>query len=110
MKITEFRKLIREEVRKVINEVDLSAEMSEIAEYFKDYNVMLSPRFDLKVFAKDIQQSPKKAAVLLCNLEDTKVMKDIAKGVYDSFDMFNDRQFNDSYDYMMRDLNIRGGH
>jgi hypothetical protein len=24
--------------------------------------------------------------------------------------MFNDRQFNDSYDYMMRDLNIRGGH
>ena len=107
MKVTEFRKLIREEIRKVVKE---GTEMSEIAKYFADYGVILSPKFNLTVFAKDIQQSPKKAAVLLCNLEDTKVMKDIAKGVYDSFDMFNDRQFNDSYDYMMQDLNIKGGH
>jgi len=103
MKLPEFRKLIREEVRKVIKE---GTEMSEIAEYFKDYNVMLSPRFDLKVFAKDIQQSPKKAAVLLCNLEDTKVMKDIAKGIYTSFDVFNPSIFNDEYEQMMDDLGL----
>ena len=107
MKITEFRKLIREEVRKVIKE---GTEMSEIAEYFADYGVKLSPKFDLKAFAKNIQQSPKKAAVLLCNMEDKYAMKDIAMGIYDSFDMFDESQFNDSYDDMMQDLNIKGGH
>ena len=104
MKISEFRKLIREEVRKIVKE---GTEMSEIAEYFQDYGVKLSPTFDLKVFAKYIQQSPKKAAVLLCNLEDIKVMKAVAKGIYDSIDIFDDSQFNDSYKDMMRDLRIK---
>ena len=103
MKITEFRKLIREEVRKVIKE---GTEMSEIAEYFADYGVKLSPKFDLKAFAKNIQQSPKKAAVLLCNMEDKYAMKDIAMGIYDSFDLDDPGQFNDSYDDMRNDLGL----
>ena len=106
MKITEFRKLIREEVRKVIKE---GTEMSEIAEYFADYGVKLSPKFNLTAFAnsfRGIKGSPKKAAVLLCNLEDTKVMSDVAKGKYNSFDLDDPGQFNDSYDDMRNDLGL----
>ena len=50
--------------------------------------------------------SPKKAAVLLCNLEDTKVMSDVAKGMYNSFDLDDPGQFNDSYDDMRNDLGL----
>jgi len=106
MKLTEFRKLIREEVRKVVKE---GTEMSKIAEYFADYGVKLSPKFNLTVFAnsfRGIEGSPKKAAVLLCNLEDTKVMDDIAKGKYKSFDLDDPGQFNDSYDDMRNDLGL----
>jgi hypothetical protein len=103
MKTSEFRKLIREEVRKVVKE---GTEMSEIAEYFADYGVKLSPKFDLKAFAKSIQQSPKKAAILLCNMEDKYAMKDIAIGIYDSFNLDDPSQFNDSYDDMRNDLGL----
>jgi hypothetical protein len=74
-----------------------------------DYGVKLSPKFNLTAFAnsfRGIKGSTKKAAVLLCNLEDTKVMSDVAKGKYNSFDLDDPGQFNDSYDDMRNDLGL----
>jgi len=87
-----------------------SNQASDIEDYFLDYDVKVTSKFNLEKFAKSIQQSKKNAEVLLLNLEDKEVMKDIANGVYDSFNMFSDTQFNDYYHKMMQDLKIKGGH
>lgn len=92
------------------NKTSGSNQASDIEDYFSDYDVKITSRFNLEKFAKSIQQSKKNAEALLLNLEDKEVMKDIANGVYDSFNMFSDAQFNDDYDKMMQDLKIKGGH
>ena len=99
MKISEFKKLISEEIRKVIRE-------SDVENYFSDYNVKLTSNFNLEKFAKYIQMSKEDAETVLVNLEDDKVMKDIAKGNYTTFDVFDPSIFNDEYDQMMDDLGL----
>ena len=102
MKKSELSKLIREEIRKVLKESDIN----NVQGCFADYNIKLTSAFDLNKFAKFIQQSPDTAATLICNLEDVEVMKDVARGNYRTFDMYDSNQFNDSYDDMVDDLGI----
>lgn len=102
MKLTQFRKLIREEVSRVLKE-----ENNLIGDYFSDYDVTLTSSFNLEKFAKYIQQDKQEAETLLLNLEDDTVMEDIAKGKYTTFDMFEPTQFNDEYEQMMDDLGIQ---
>lgn len=76
----------------------------QIADHFADYDVTLTPAFDLNKFAAGVCPDISKATTLLFNLEDTSVMQDIAVGNYSSFDMYDKNQFNDSYEDMMSDL------
>ena len=82
-------------------------EASNIEDYFSDYGVELTSNFNLQKFAKHIEMSKEDAETVLVNLEDDKVMKDIAKGNYKTFDVFNPSLFNDEYDQMMDDLEIQ---
>ncbi len=109
MKATEFRKLIREEVRKVLNESRLletstPQQREEISDYFFDYDIELTSSFSLDAFAKAEGLSVEEAVMVLVNLEDEDVMKKIASGDYTTFDLYDDSQFNDMYDDMMYDL------
>jgi ATP sulfurylase len=45
-------------------------------------------------------------AQLLVNLEDDNIMRDIAKGKYDTFSPFDSSQFNDEYETVVRDLRL----
>jgi hypothetical protein len=107
MKISEFRKLIREEVRKVIREKKVSkADLIELIEYFKEYGVSITSKFSLKDMSEEVGLDEEDLLILLQNMEDKKVMRDIAKGNYSSFDSYSSSQFNDSYEDMMNDLGL----
>ena len=79
-------------------------EASDIEDYFSNYDVELTSNFNLKKFAKENQLKSEEAKTALLNLEDTKVMKDIAKGNYSTFDIYDPSIFNDEYGQMMDDL------
>lgn len=87
-----------------LNEV--SSEEKDIIQYFKDYDVEITPKFKLADFAKFIGFTVSDATTLLVNMEDDKVMKDIAIGNYKTFDTDDRSQFNDSYEDMIEDLGI----
>lgn len=74
----------------------------EIIGYFKDYEVTLI-NFNLEECAASIGVSIDHAHVFLCNIEDTEVMSNIAKGYYD-LDYEDESIFNDCYHDMMQDL------
>lgn len=76
----------------------------EVAEYFEDSNIELSDKFSIKEFQKENDLSSKEAVIFLVNLEDKDVMSDIARGDYDSFDIWNSNIFNDDYESIMEDL------
>lgn len=78
----------------------------QIEEYFDDYGIVISDKFNLKKFANSEGLDQNTLAILICNLEDEKVMKDIAKGNYNTFDAFDSTQFNDDYEDMMSDLGM----
>ena len=106
MKASEFKKLIREEVRKILNESRLletstPQQREEISDY---YDIELTSSFSLDAFAKAEGLSVEEAVMVLVNLEDEDVMKKIASGDYTTFDLYDDSQFNDMYDDMMYDL------
>ena len=82
---------------------------TDIEDYFSGYGVKLTTNFNLGKFAKCIKMGKEDAKQVLVNLEDDKVMKDIAKGTYTTFDVFNPSIFNDEYDQMMDDLGLEPG-
>jgi hypothetical protein len=86
-----------------------NSEASNIEDYFSGYGVRLTTNFNLEKFAKYIKMSKEDAEQVLVNLEDDKVMKDIAKGTYTTFDVFNPSIFNDEYGQMMDDLGLQPG-
>jgi hypothetical protein len=86
-----------------------NSEASDVEDYFSDYDVELTTNFNLEKFAKYIKMSKEDAKQVLVNLEDDKVMKNIAKGNYTTFDVFNPYIFNDEYDQMMDDLGLQPG-
>lgn len=77
---------------------------SDVEEYFADYNAPLTEKFDFKDFYKTVELKKDDAKIFLCNLEDEDVMKEIAAGDYENFDIWDRNIFNDSYDDMMEDL------
>lgn len=78
----------------------------EIADYFSTFDKNITKSFNLRKFA-DLEEVPyEKLTIMLCNLEDEKVMSDIAKGNYNTFDAFDSTQFNDDYEDMMSDLGM----
>ena len=79
---------------------------SNVENYFSRYGVKLTTNFNLIKFAKETQLKKKQAEVALVNLENTKVMKDIAKGNYSTFDIYDPSLFNDEYGQMMDDLGL----
>ena len=79
---------------------------NSVESYFSDYGVKLTTNFNLKKFAKYIKMSKEDAEQVLVNLEDNKVMRDIAKGNYSTFDIYNPSLFNDEYEQMMDDLGL----
>lgn len=102
MKLSEFRKLIREEVRIMVNETNAR----DLLKYFKEAGIPLSPQFSIEKMSTATDIDKKSLLVLLQNLEDRSVMKDISKGNYKSFDVYDSSQFNDSYDDMVDDLGL----
>jgi hypothetical protein len=102
MKASEFRKLIREEVRRVVKE----DKARELVDYFKEAGIPLTSQFNLKKMSAEVGVEEDTLLVLLQNLEDEEVMRDISKGDYTSFDEYDSDQFNDSYDDMVDDLNL----
>ena len=111
MKTLELKKLIREEIRRVLNESRLletstPQQREEISDYFFDYGIKLTSSFNLDAFAKAEGLSVEEAVTVLVNLENEDVMKDIASGDYSTFDLYDDSQFNDMYDDMMYDLQL----
>jgi len=84
-----------------IEEIKTATE--EIISYFADSEVVLPESFDLQKCADGIGVPIEHAHVLLCNLEDTSVMKEIADGYY-GLDIEDESIFNDCYHDMMEDL------
>lgn len=87
-----------------------NSEASDIEDYFSGYGVKLTTSFNLNKFAKENTLKSNQAKMALLNLEDTKVMKDIAKGNYSTFDIYNPSIFNDEYGQMMDDLGLQPGY
>jgi hypothetical protein len=102
MKATEFRKLIREEVRRALKE----SESRELIKYFKAAGAPLTPQFNLKKMSAAVGMDANTLLMVLQNLEDKNVLKDISKGSYTSFDIYDSSQFNDSYNDMIDDLDL----
>ncbi len=101
-----FDKLIDSAVTTKAGSSPNNNKTSDIEDYFLNYDVQVTSTFNLASFAEYIQQNQEDAETLLLNLEDEKVMNDIAKGNYETFDMFEPTQFNDEYEQMMDDLGI----
>lgn len=64
----------------------------------------MTEKFDFKDFYKTVGLEKDDAKIFLCNLEDEDIMKEIAAGDYENFDIWDRNIFNDSYDDMMEDL------
>lgn len=86
--------------------LDYTAEILEVKEYFEDHGIDLTDNFSILICAESIIKSIKTTSIILCNLEDEKVMKQIADGEYDELDLQNANIFNDSYYEMSEFLNI----
>jgi hypothetical protein len=99
MKLSQFRQIIKEEVKRVLKEAQGSI---DVVSYFKNYGVSMTPSFDLKKLATTHKMPEKVVATLLVNLEDDNIMRDIAKGKYDTFNPFDSSQFNDEYETVTR--------
>lgn len=80
----------------------------QIKEYFQDYNedIYSFDVFNLVEFAEYVGLTCEQAHVLLVNMEDDQVMSDIAKGNYDTFDQYDENQFNDGYEDTMEQLGL----
>lgn len=79
----------------------------DIKDYFQDIaDIEVSSNFSLKSIAKQHGLDTSTISTLLCNLEDTDVMADIAAGNYNSFDIEDSSQFNDGYYGIMEDLGL----
>lgn len=89
-----------------IKKIDLTDQQreQEVRDYFQEYGNPLPANFSLTKFAKTKGYTVYEAGVLLCNLEDESIMSDIAAGNYNTLDVDNERQFNDSYYDMMSEL------
>ena len=72
--------------------------------YFEEYGIPVTNKFDLKKFSKNEGLDQNTLSILLCNMDSDKVMIDIANGDYDSFNIEDSSQFNDSYEDMLNDL------
>jgi len=73
-----------------------------VIDYFAEYDIILKD-FNLEVCANTMGVPITDAEIFLCNLEDKKTMKNIAKGDY-SIDIEDESLFNDCYHDMMEDL------
>lgn len=82
----------------------LKQNIDSIEEYFEEYGIPITNKFDLKKFSKNEGLDQNTLAILLCNMDSDKVMTDIANGDYDSFNIEDSSQFNDSYEDMLNDL------
>ena len=80
----------------------------EIKEYFLDYKIKITDKFNLKKCAHCIGLSLDITHILLCNLENTEVMTEIANGNFDNFNWDDGDLFNDCYEDMMEDLGFVG--
>jgi hypothetical protein len=106
MKLSELKKLIREEVRKVVREAredDITQE--DIIDRFENYDIVVT-NFDLKAAARAMGMPEQSAAIVIQNLEDDDIMKDLAKGNYKTIDPHEFTQFNDEYDYIYKRYKI----
>lgn len=79
------------------------AKQASVIEHFNLYGVVATS-FNLKQFALETSLSIEDASVLLANLEDENVIRQIAQGDYDSFDIEDESIFNDCYFDMMEQL------
>jgi len=95
----------------ILDKVNESTEDSlediiEIKEYFETYGYSLTDKFNLVEFSENVDLPIKTCVVLLCNMETGEVMTDIANGDYDTFDAWDETQFNDSYYDFMEQLGL----
>jgi hypothetical protein len=105
MKASEFRKLIREEVRKVLKEAVDDITQEDIVDRFENYDVIVT-NFNLKAAAREMGMPEQSAAIVIQNLEDDNIMRDLAKGNYKTIDPHEFTQFNDEYDYIYKKYKI----
>lgn len=103
MKLSQFRRLIKEEVKKVLKEV---VDATTVADYFEGYGVQITPSFNLQALATKLKMPQQVVATLLVNLEDDAIMKDIAQGKYDTFKPFDSSQFNDEYETVAQQVRL----
>lgn len=69
-----------------------------ILNYFESYDAKLGDKFSSEEMLKVHNYLDLNGLeIMLCNLEDVEVMEDISNGIYDSFDPYNEDQFNDGY-------------
>jgi hypothetical protein len=88
-----------------INESEES-DVNDIKEYFEDYGIKWSGKFDLKQFIEETGIKADNAEMFLVNLEDSDVMQEIADGDYSNFDPQDSSIFNDCYEDMMDDMGL----
>lgn len=92
--------------------MNLQDAQQEIKSYFNDYEVN-TDKFDVENFieycTENFPSLDQDAIVTLCcNLEDTDTMNEIAHGNYESFDPWDEAQFNDGYWDISHYLNLYG--
>lgn len=76
----------------------------EVKNYFEFYDIEMSGSFNIEEMSEKTKLTVVELECFLCNLEDDKVMKDIASGNYESFDPWDSNQFNDGYYDVLDDL------
>ena len=107
MKLKNLKDLIKEEVRRVLHEETAQQFFQKLDKFFfKWFKVRLTPKFNVEAMAQFTGLPQETVKVLLFNLVDSRVIGDVAKGIYTSFDPHDSTQFNDEYDAVASKLGL----
>ena len=82
----------------------IDEQTQEIREFFNENGIELDPQFSLQALADDAAIDCDIAYVMALNLEDPRIMQDIASCNYDTFNIFDSLQFNDGYEDVLLTL------
>jgi len=77
---------------------------NNLKEHFKDTHNVKANNFCIETFCNELELSLHTAEILLSNLEDSTIIKEIANNNFENFDILDSEIFNDCYYDMIIDL------
>jgi len=81
--------------------------LADVLQYFQDNGIDTSnSQLDLEQLADVNSLTVGEITILCCNLEDTDTMQELVNNDYDTFDPWDEAQFNDGYWDVVDDLGL----